>query len=316
MDEPENNPVYAGPVTLNPLSNKAEADAGAVYVSETAKLNDQWELSGGLRFDHYAPHYWQLRNGNPVTVTIPDSQLLSWRGGVVFKPEPFGSVYAAVGTSFNPSIQSLANDTPNISSGLAPEENRSYEIGTKWDLFENKLSVTGAVFRTDKINARDTNPDDPTGPQILAGEQRVDGFEIGVAGLAAKGWNVFASYSYLQGEYLKSSIVSSGVTLQGNQLPGVPPHSASFWTTYDFPFGLTIGGGGRYTDRRFRSDNNINGYVPGYTVFDAMASYKVSDHASLRLNFYNLADEVYYLQPRYWVRGTPFSVMVSTDLKL
>jgi len=316
MVDPDSNPVYAGAVTQNPYSNKAEADAGAVYLSETAEFSDQWEVSGGLRFDHYAPHYWQLRNATPVTFTIPDSQLLSWRGGVVFKPEPFGSVYAAVGTSFNPSIQSLANDTPNISSDLAPEENRSYEIGTKWDLFENKLSVTGAVFRTDKINARDTDPSDPTGPQILAGEQRVDGVEVGIAGLAAKGWNVFAGYSYLNGTYLKSNIVSGGVTIQGKQLPGVPPHSVSFWTTYDFPFGLTIGGGGRYSDKRFRSDNNHNGYVPAYTVFDAMAAYKVSDNASLRLNVYNLADELYYIQPRYWVRGTPFSVMVSTDLKL
>jgi catecholate siderophore receptor len=316
MDHPDPNLVYAGPITLNPNSNKAEANSGAAYASDTAKLSDQWEVSGGLRFDYYAPHYWQLRTGAPVTFTVPDSQLLSWRGGVVFKPLPEGSVYASVGTSFNPSIQALANDTPNISSGLAPEENRSYEFGTKWDLLDNKLSVTAAAFRTDKINARDTNPADPTGPQILAGEQRVEGIEVGVAGLAAKGWNIFAGYAYLNGEYLKSNVVSGGVTIQGKELPGVPPHSFSLWTTYDFPFGLTIGAGGRYTDKRFRSDNNHNGYVPAYKVFDAMVSYRINDNVGLRLNLYNLSDELYYIQPRYWVRGTPFSAILTTDFKL
>jgi catecholate siderophore receptor len=41
-----------------------------------------------------------------------------------------------------------------LSSDLEPEETKNYEIGTKWDLFHDRLSLTAAVFRTEKENAR------------------------------------------------------------------------------------------------------------------------------------------------------------------
>jgi catecholate siderophore receptor len=37
---------------------------------------------------------------------------------------------------------------------LDPEESRTFEIGTKWDVLNERLSLTAAVFRTEKQNTR------------------------------------------------------------------------------------------------------------------------------------------------------------------
>lgn len=42
----------------------------------------------------------------------------------------------------------------SITSDLKPEETVNYELGTKWDVFHDRLSLTAAIFRTEKKNTR------------------------------------------------------------------------------------------------------------------------------------------------------------------
>ena len=53
-----------------------------------------------------------------------------------------------------------------------------------------------------------------------------------------------------------------------------------------------IGGGLRYSDETFVNTANTI-VVPGYHLVDAVATYAVNPHLTLRLNVYNLTDEVY-----------------------
>ncbi len=53
------------------------------------------------------------------------------------------------------------------------------ELGTKWDLFNNRANLTAAVFRTEKQNTRIQI--DPT-TTANAGKSKVDGFEISLNG--------------------------------------------------------------------------------------------------------------------------------------
>ena len=61
------------------------------------------------------------------------------------------------------------------------------------------------------------------------------------------------------------------------------------------PFGLTVGAGVQYIDDIVRTRTAALGEVtvPATVLFDAMASYAISDTISLRLNATNLADEEY-----------------------
>lgn len=303
LANPNPDDRYEGVVTVAPPRRDATANSIGVYAFETVTLGEQWELSAGLRWDYFDPTYRDTL-GTVISPPNAASDALSWRAGAVYKPVPFGSVYLAYGTSFNPSGESLSYDR-NGTTGLEPERNRSVELGTKWDLLGERLLLTAAVFRTEKTNARMTDPNDPLGDAIiLAGKQRVDGTELGVTGRILPSWSVFAGYTWLDSE-----ILTGDPEDVGQPLPNTPTHALSIWTTYRMPWELEVGAGARHISRRVMSPTSS---VPPYWAFDAEAAYPVTERLSLRLNLYNLTDATYFDHGRFWVPAASRSVRLST----
>ncbi|HYC31732.1 MAG TPA: TonB-dependent siderophore receptor [Gemmatimonadales bacterium] len=308
LDDPNPDDPYAGTLTEAPPRRDASANSVALYALETMRVGRHLEVSAGLRWDYFDPTYRDTLGADIAVPGGSESDAVSWRAGLVYKPAEAGSVYFAYGTSFNPSGERLAYDATGV-TGLDPEKNRSYELGTKWDLVAGRLSTTAAVFRTEKTNARIDDPSDPLGQrQVLAGRQRVDGAEVGVNGSPVPGWSVFAGYTYLDSEILTSDDALD----VGTPLPNTPKHALNLWTTYRLPWELEIGAGARHIGRRVLSRTAS---VPPYWSFDAEASYPVSPRVLLRLNLYNLTDEIYYDHGRFWVPSPGRSVRLSTSVQ-
>lgn len=189
-------------------------------------------------------------------------------------------------------LSSAPNSTANLL--LAPEKNNTIEVGAKADFLNNKLSVTGAIFRIEKTNLRiPLNPEAASTNQVLVldGLARVDGVEFGVAGALTDKWQIFAGYSYLQSEILNTT---NGAE-RGRALPSTPHNNFNLWTSYAVTPDLTIGGGVQYQDDAFANTTNTS-YVPSFWKFDAMAAYKVTRNSTLQLNVYNIGDAMYYAQ--------------------
>jgi catecholate siderophore receptor len=175
---------------------------------------------------------------------------------------------------------------------VSPEKNRSFELGAKWTLFE-KLGINAALFRIEKTNARTTDP--VTQEVDLQGSQKVDGFEISLAGEILRGWNVFAGYTYLNPTIVSAVDVQNGVPIEGNVLPNTPHNSASLWTTYNFTVGMPmqVGGGFFYVGQRYANAANTTS-VPGYVTGDFTAAIRPWSNFELRMNIQNIANATYY----------------------
>jgi catecholate siderophore receptor len=151
------------------------------------------------------------------------------------------------------------------------------------------------VFRTEKKNTRVLTD---AFTYENAGKSRVDGIELSASGKITDKWQVFAGYSYLKSELVDSGlkgrngVVSAGSD-KGNEMPNTPKNSFSLWTTYEVMPKLTIGGGAFYVDAVYGDTANTV-YVPSYTRYDAMASYKLTKNIDLQLNVQNLTDKTYY----------------------
>ena len=97
------------------------------------------------------------------------ADLFSWNVGIVYKPIPIASFYVAYATSESPigsELDSTGAQYNGISAKLVnvpPQEARSVEVGTKWELFDKRLLATAALFQTDVDHAR-TNDDIATLP--------------------------------------------------------------------------------------------------------------------------------------------------------
>ena len=294
---PNPNDPWTGAIGPSGAFSHTTTDTQAIYAFDTLELNEQWSVNLGLRFDNYVTN----SNGASGSAVTPfavsnHSQFVNYQSGVVYKPTQNSSVYVAYSTSSNPVGATAGEGSESIATtndSLSPEKNKNYEIGTKWDLFDNRLSLTGAVFNTVKTNARVATAAGNGAPQENVGEIEVKGFEIGASGNLTQAWKVFGGYTFLD-----SKVVDGGPlnTNEGKEFPNTPSHSFNIWTTYDINRDITVGSGATYMSKRYGNAANTL-MVPDYWRLDAMAIYRLTDSLSFQLNVINLLDETYYDKP-------------------
>ncbi|WP_368678088.1 TonB-dependent receptor [Acinetobacter lactucae] len=281
----------------------------SLYALDSIEFNPQWILNLGVRWDKFETEkkynkdvYGTTAGAYNSTISIPkgtkyesDSDFFTYQAGLVFKPTENGSIYASFATSANPvgvlaegDSSDNALGTTDIINELKPEEARTFELGTKWDLFNNRANLTAAVFRTEKQNTRIQI--DPT-TSANAGKSKVDGFEISLNGKITDKWDVSTGYSYLDSEITDAAY--NAVAQEGKPLPFVAKNSATLWSTYRVMPQLTLGAGVEYRDQVF-VNTTAPKYLPTYTIYNAMAKYDVNKNVNLQLNINNISDKRYF----------------------
>jgi len=286
-NQPQTNIFYPNPndLPLGPMPAittpfvESHLDTIAFYAFDTINVGEHWEFNGGARYDHLEADSGPIAN---------DDDLISWRAAAIYKPVEYGSVYFAYGTSFNPSIDANTGlGLTAATASLEPEESETFELGTKWDLLDEKLGLTAAIFHTEKTNAR--TPALAGGGTVLAGNQTVDGIEFGVVGNITDNWQVLAGYTYMESETEESNTAAE----VGQALGNTPDHSVSLWTNVDITDKLNAGIGGSYVGDRRNGNGATARTAPDYITVDAMAGYEITDWCTVRLNVYNMFDEQY-----------------------
>lgn len=299
------HPVYR---SNKALDGTQKTETTSVYAFDTVELGEKWLLNLGLRWDDYDTEAVSRSATAAPTVLRNKNDFVNYQAGVVFKPTANGSIYLSWGTSSTPPGMDSGEGNDSISAAiqnLDPQETTNVELGTKWDLFNQRLNLTAAFFHTVMDNARAITD---AGTTENIGEKEVNGIEIGITGRVTDNWSVSGGYTWMDSELKKNGYVCSvpsrtgcpapGVWIpspnNGHQFPNTPKHAATLWTTYVFPsIGLTIGGGASYVDKQYGDAANSK-WVPSYTRWDAMASYAIQDNINLQLNVQNLTDKVYF----------------------
>ncbi|RYF77251.1 MAG: TonB-dependent siderophore receptor [Comamonadaceae bacterium] len=301
------------------------------YLFDTIKFNEQWQLTGGLRYEHYRTRYTNLAapgaNGLQAVnaaQSVSDN-LLTGKLGVVYKPAANGSIYAAYSTSATPPGSNFSfpasTTTANANNlNTDPQKAKTVEVGTKWDVLDKRLSLAGAVFRTTNKNEQ-AQLDPLTRESVVFGKTRVDGLELSAVGQITPAWQVIGSFTHLNSKILEGTAGNTGAVLRWT-----PKNSAALWTSYRFPIGLTVGGGVRYASTQLRSTSNAAitttsffPNVPSYTLWDAMVGYEVNKNVSIQLNLYNLSDKFYVARlnnaGNRYTMGTPRSAVLSANFR-
>ncbi|NIF83278.1 catecholate siderophore receptor Fiu [Comamonas sp. Tr-654] len=297
----------------NGADSKGKTDTVALYAFDTLKFNDQWQANLGLRLDRYKTSYnamavctatstTQPCGSNPVGTVVPTTSdglsksgtLLSWKAGLLYKPAPNGSVYLNYALSQQPpggsnfALSAAVNNAAN--PNMDPQKAKTLELGSKWELAEKNLMLSGALFRTEVTNEIVTNSDGTVGQ---TGKKIVQGLELGVIGQINKAWGVSAGYTVQNTKVDTGALVAADAS---NGLTYTPKNAFSLWSTYQLPFGLTVGGGARYAGGLKRGTDGAVGtpnHTDSYWVFDAMASYRVNKNLDIQLNVFNLFDKDY-----------------------
>lgn len=303
------------PVIRDGAKTEGETLTSALYVLDTISLNEQWEISAGIRAENFHTKTDIVtRQGTATPQPAPvgtyvatsaalDDELLSWKLGGVYKPSENGSVYVSYATSQLPpgsanfSLSASATQGAN-SPNVDPQKGTNEEIGTKWNVYGDKLALTAAVFRSTNDNEFVSNPD---GTTTNVGERRVQGIELGASGIIKQNWQLNAGLAYMEPEITRGNRASVAAGTDGGAIQWSPKLTFTLWNSYTFSSGLVIGGGARYidtaastslTDAEALSRRSMV-EIPSYWVVDAMASYPVTKNITVQLNVFNLADEEY-----------------------
>ena len=295
---PNPSDPWLGSKTANRAVTTTTSKTTSLYFLDNIEINPQWLLDLGVRWDKFDT---ELKTNATGVKLENNTDFWSWNAGVTYKPAENGAIYVSYATSANPVGIDAGDGSETAVSAknedLDPEKARTYELGTKWDLFNDRLGLTAAVFRTEKQNTRiQLDPNTFTN----GGKSKVDGFEIGVNGNITPKWAVSAGYTYLDSEQTdpgpscnRAGVCSPDNPAKGKNLPNVPKNSATLWTTYQVVPQFMIGGGAVAMDKVYGDATNTK-WVAGYVRYDLMARYNVNKDLNLQLNVNNVTDKRYF----------------------
>jgi catecholate siderophore receptor len=318
--------------SLSGLPTKIAIDTTSGYLLDSANYHDLLILNGGVRFDDYniKTSGFGTINGvaNRFGSQAAEFGLPNFNLGLTLKPAPNGSVYVAYATSSNP-VGAEFDGTSTAYGGLSPvlngasnqifgpEKNRAIELGSKWELFDRHLLVTGALFQTEKDNAREAQnvtaatatatcpyPAATTGTVscITAGAAyRIRGIDLGVSGKITDKWSVFGGLVLMQSEVTKSLAPSPQPLLYptnvGRPLANVAHQSFSMLTKYQLTDMWEIGGQAVYRSKMYGGTllaANQGTSIPSYWRFDAFAEAKIDKNWTVKVFVNNIFDKRYY----------------------
>lgn len=296
--------------TFGPSDGGSEftQEESSIYGATRLSLTDRATAILGARAT------WLENSGVSYTVAREseyDAEIVPY-AGLVYDLTNTLSAYASYTEIFEPQ-----NEVTQNYQQLPPIEGRSYEVGLKAALFDERVDATAAVFRTEQNNTATfagTFADPRPGYFNYyepSGDLTSEGFELTLAGEILPGWRASGGYTYLEiedsdGERARSFIPEQMLRAQ---------------TTYQLPFWpkMTVGGQIRWQSETSRDQQYTTGQTrqDDYLVTDLMARYEFSDNLSASLNVNNVGNEKYLNSVEYdqAFYGEPRNVMLTLDWK-
>jgi iron complex outermembrane recepter protein len=265
------------------FSNDTQSDRLGVFLQDQVDILDNLILLAGVRYDTIE----QTTVDGPtdfspeILETVQNNDDFNPRVGLVYQPIPQISLFGSYSQSFNPTSGTTSSGDP-----LEPEQGRGFELGVKSEMLSGKLLATLGYFNITKQNVATPDPIDPLF-SVATGEQNSQGIELDLSGEIMPGWNIVASYAYIDAVVTEDNDIPVG-----NRLFNAPENSASLWTTYEIQQGglQGLGFGGGFDFVGDRQGDLVNSFtVDDYFLTNAAIFYK-RNNWRLALNFNNLFD--------------------------
>ncbi len=254
-----------------------------MYFQDLVTINDYWQVSFGGRYDV------QNKDGADNTSFLP-------KAGVLFHPNDSSTIYASYTEGFEPQSTDIIIDEEDANYGMDIDAmtSKQFEVGVKWQLFDERMLLTAAVFDITKegmlVSEEYTGSGDYQTITRQAGEQRHQGFELGAQGSINDRLFIMASVMNLDAEYGQDNGEFSG-----NTPVDVPKWSASLWSRYEVSESIAFNAGVFYEGDRYADINNTI-VKDAYTRIDVGATYQASinnQEVNFRFNVQNLLDKDY-----------------------
>ena len=312
------NNLLGREITKGDQDSDYNVETISLSAMDTVQLTDKLSAFVGVRMDHF-DYDNTVASRDRATSIVTDNNYsyddTLWNGhvGFVYQLSDAGNIYATYSTAANINggesdvggncgYGGICGDTTTIAQSK-PEKVENIEIGTKWNLFDEKLLATAAIFQITKSDVME-GADYTSEGTLNTGKNRVKGLEVSLVGNITHDLSIQLGASLMDSEILDSVNDDS----LGKALANFADESAYAQVRYQFTPQFSAGAVATYSSEIFvgQPDSAANEElsVPSYTVFDLFANYEINEQLKLRLNVANLADKDYYLTA---YRGATFA---------
>lgn len=327
------NSLLGREITRGAQDSDWKVETLSVYLMDTIDVTPWLTLHGGVRMDafSYSNKIPSRIKPGDVDDYRYDGTLWNGHAGVVVKPTEEGSIYFTWGTAKNinggeSDLGSscgygglcLGQDDPETEINEAllgfgkPETSTNLELGTKWDLFNDKLLLTAAAFQITKDDVFESIGDGYSpGGSLNTGKNRVRGIELGLVGNITSRLSGQIGASYMESKVLRTSAIipdgsPAGSTYVGKRLANFANTQLNAQLRYQATDAFSFGGTATYKSAMYAGQPDtpasynflLDAYtyrIPSYWVFDAFASYRFTPNISARVNVTNVGNEDYYV---------------------
>jgi catecholate siderophore receptor len=197
--------------------------------------------------------------------------------------------------------------TTTVNQIFSPVESRAAEVGNKWELFDRHLLVTGALFRTDVSNARESVGSGAAAVITAGAAYHSQGIDLGATGNITDKWSIYSGL-VLMNTRVDQSAVPTNI---GLPLAFVANQSFNVLTKYHVTDTLEIGGQATYRSKIYGGTllaANQGTVLPDYWRFDAFIEGYVGKNWEWKVFANNIFNKLYY--DALYQSGAPF-VMVA-----
>ena len=244
------------------------------YIQEELDLFDALTIVLGGRYDnvHYDVDDFLIGNGDDTGSRTFDQ--LTGRFGLIYRPIPEVNAYINISQSFEtPSTTELVNrpdDQGGLNPDIEPQKAVNYEIGVKGQALR-RLRYELALFFIDLEDELISFEENGRTFFRNAGESRRYGVELGLGLQVFEGLRASLAYTYLNAEF--DEFLKDGVDLEGNEVPGLPPHQVHAEVFYQHPLGFYGGLDILYVSDFYVTDENDE-ENDAYTVANLRLGYE------------------------------------------
>lgn len=326
----EDNPILGFPLTQL-VAGSVDTDSLSAYAHYNWSFAPDWNLSLGGRYTRdektadvlkenymglYSPefqdkYYPDADDSIPIGTLTDYSNSDTWSEftphiGLDYQFNEDIMVYAAYSTGFKSGGFDMRGDAtalPSTKDGFDPETVTTYELGTKSDLFDNRLRMNAALYYADytdmQVTVQSASPAGGFASAVLnAGKAKIQGVEL-EASLAVTD-NLLANMTvgYADTEFVE--FISGGEDISDQRdMQNTPDTTAMFQLNYSLPMDsgaevvLNPSVSYRADTQIFETPNPILDQE-AYALVDMSATYYSADGAwNLSLVGKNLADKEY-----------------------
>lgn len=308
---PDINHLMGREISRGDDDSNFDVETVSAYVMNTMEIGAHWTGFFGIRYDHFDYNNVVLSRGTVSAYDYSDGFFNS-HVGIVREVAENGNVYFTYSTATN--INGGESDvggscgygglcgTPDQVDRSDPEHVENFELGTKWEFFDNRLLATAAVFRVIKDDVMESVGDAYSSLGTLnTGRNLVEGYELSLTGALTEKLSVQMSAAIMRSEVLDAFAAEN----EGRALSNFAADHFYTQLRYQMTPNIAVGGAFTYKSEMYGGqpdsaagyDSTIGTYaivVPSYEVWDLFVHYYPTDNLNLRLNVTNLTDEEYY----------------------